>query len=171
MSSIPNYGAKDANNTASVKQFIVGGPPQLWRTINLPSASNVLVITPTQGYNNLFIPGTIFVGNSVVNVSDSKMKTHIEEVPKTEINNLLHLNTKKYKYLNDDKTHYGFIAQEVEEILPELVINSVNLGDDGTYESIKSINYLEMIPLLVSKIKEMQNQINSLEERINKIMS
>lgn len=165
LSIIPNYGAKDANNTASVKNFVIGIPPQLWRVILLPGSSDIIVITPTIGYPNLYIPGNIYVGDSVITTSDISMKTNIENIDDNTIDNILKLQPKKYNLINNkEKTHYGFIAQELEDLYPNLVTNSLNNEE----ESIKSVNYLEMIPLLVNKIQKMQKEIDELKGLIKK---
>ena len=52
---------------------------------------------------------------------------------------------------SDQSTHYGFIAQEVEQVLPELV----HTGKDG----MKSVDYIAVIPLLVNAIQELQAQL------------
>jgi len=59
------------------------------------------------------------------------------------------------------RVHYGFIAQEIKEVLPELV-----------YEDKKgylSIDYNGIIPLLVSAIKEQQSQIGTLQAEIEQL--
>jgi hypothetical protein len=58
----------------------------------------------------------------------------------------------------DDKTHLGFIAQEVEELCPEIVMT-----DDNGY---KSIDYSRLTPVLVEAIKDQQNQIEAQQEQI-----
>jgi hypothetical protein len=58
----------------------------------------------------------------------------------------------------DEGTHYGCIAQEVEEILPEVV----GEGPDGD----KTVAYSEMVPVLIESIKAQQRQIELLEARI-----
>ena len=50
----------------------------------------------------------------------------------------------------------GFIAQEVGEILPELV----NTGKDG----YKSVQYANIVPLLVEAIKELNEEVEALKE-------
>jgi hypothetical protein len=77
-----------------------------------------------------------------------------------------------YKSDNSKQVHYGFIAQELEEHLPELVtikpspivnptLNPLNKQD------IKAINYLEILPLLVHKVQSMQQEIDMLKAIIN----
>ena len=53
---------------------------------------------------------------------------------------------------------FGFIAQEVKELFPELVEE----GSDG----ILSINYIGLIPVLVEGIKDLQNKIIELKGKI-----
>ena len=58
----------------------------------------------------------------------------------------------------DEGTHYGCIAQEVEEVLPEVV----GEGPDGD----KTVAYAEIVPVLIESIKAQQRQIELLEARI-----
>ena len=77
------------------------------------------------------------------------------------------LNPVKYNYKDDEnqKVHFGFIAQDVEKQFPNLV-NTVSTNIDDTEVSFKSVNYLEMIPILLLKIKDLQNQIDLLNNKI-----
>ena len=58
-----------------------------------------------------------------------------------------------------DKKHYGFSAEQLETLFPDLVYEM----EDGT----KVINYVEMIPLLVESINDLRAQINSLSSDNN----
>ena len=53
------------------------------------------------------------------------------------------------------KPHYGLVATELREVMPELVYE----GQDGEL----CINYIEMIPLLVESIKELKAEIAALQ--------
>ena len=55
-------------------------------------------------------------------------------------------------------TKHGFIAQEVEKTLPSLINNE---------KPYKSLNYIEIIPILVEAMKEQQKQIDELKRKIN----
>lgn len=59
---------------------------------------------------------------------------------------------------NEPRTRYGFIAQELEEIFPN-VIYTMPSGEKG-------IAYQELIPILVSAIQEQQEVIDNLAEEI-----
>ncbi|MBR2378480.1 MAG: tail fiber domain-containing protein, partial [Bacteroidaceae bacterium] len=56
---------------------------------------------------------------------------------------------------------YGFVAQEIEQILPNVVYTMPN-GE-------KAIAYQEIIPLLVGAVKELNNHIDSLATRIEEL--
>ncbi len=68
----------------------------------------------------------------------------------------------RFKFLDtimpDNKFHYGFMAQDVATILPELVDTSIT----GL-----TLNYMEMIPLLTGAIKEQNGRIDSLVQNQN----
>lgn len=61
----------------------------------------------------------------------------------------------------DTGLHSGFIAQELEKVLPHLVAT----GSDGS----KAVNYMELMPYLVEAIKEQQNQIKEQQSQINEL--
>ncbi|MCC7331265.1 MAG: tail fiber domain-containing protein [Flavobacteriales bacterium] len=61
----------------------------------------------------------------------------------------------------DNRKHFGFIAQEVKEIFPELVYE-----DDERY---LGIDYIGFIPILIEQIKIHNNTIEYLKEEIDLI--
>jgi hypothetical protein len=56
------------------------------------------------------------------------------------------------------------IAQEVETMYPNLV-NIISTEVNNT-TSMKAINYIEMIPILLTKIKDLQCQIDILNTKL-----
>ena len=56
---------------------------------------------------------------------------------------------------------YGFIAHEVQDIFPEIVQGE----KDG--EEYQSINYIELIPILVNEIKNLKEEIKNLKKEIS----
>ena len=65
-------------------------------------------------------------------------------------------NFKLTGFLNTETKQYGMIAQEVEELLPELV---KDYGDNKK----KQLNYTAIIPVLVESIKELSAKVTALE--------
>lgn len=53
------------------------------------------------------------------------------------------------------KTHYGFVAQELQQVYPDLVYENA--------QGELSINYIEMVPLLVQSIQELTAEIQELK--------
>ena len=68
------------------------------------------------------------------------------------------LNPIKYEYIGDiyKREHYGLIAQEVEPIYPHLV-------RDDLFYNYKSVNYVELIPVLIAKINVLEKEIEELK--------
>lgn len=96
-------------------------------------------------------------------VSDKRLKKDIEPL-KDSISKIKKLEGIKYKDRKTEETHFGFIAQDVENIIPEVVTEQNILGDDEKY---KMIRYQELIPYLVEAIKSQQKQIEQLERDLN----
>lgn len=57
------------------------------------------------------------------------------------------------------KTHYGFLAQEVQQVYPDLVYENT----DGYL----SVNYVELVPILMQAIKELKAEVDNLKSNGN----
>jgi ABC-type Fe3+-citrate transport system substrate-binding protein len=57
----------------------------------------------------------------------------------------------------------GFIAQEVEKIVPEIVLK------DKTKEEYRSVKYDKLVALLVEAVKEQQKQIEKLQLKVKEM--
>lgn len=97
-----------------------------------------------------------------VSTSDKNLKKYIKSINSKSLSILMKLKPKKFKYKksqlpNDDQRyHYGLIAQDVEKILPELVVKN----DNRMY-----LNYTELIPLIIKSIQELYEEIHSNQAR------
>lgn len=65
---------------------------------------------------------------------------------------------------------YGFIAQEIKEVLPELV-KEKRMIVDGEEMDVMGVNYEMLIPILTKAIQEQQTEINLLKARLEKLES
>ena len=167
MSAGANYNGKQPNPSAYIKNFVLGSSASLWKTITYTTTdgSELLVICPSSNtYNNLYIPGNLYVDGNIINPSDINLKENIQLIDIEQTNKLMNLRPSQFTFKEDTShdIHYGFIAQEFESEYPELV----TIKPDKTKKNIKAINYLEIIPLLVSKIQIMQKELDELKDEL-----
>ena len=58
----------------------------------------------------------------------------------------------------------GFVAQEVQEVVPEIVKESMMFDSE---ETKLGVDYAKMVAILTNAIQEQQKQINELKKLIN----
>ncbi len=136
---------------------------------NVYASGNVGIGTTDPGSYQLYVNGTAYSTGGWQG-SDLRFKESIKAIdsPVDKIKNIKGVSfkwkTSEYKDKGfPEGRHYGVIAQEVEEILPEIVRE----GPD----SEKSVSYTELVPILTEAIKEQQEQIESLIQRIEVLES
>ena len=98
------------------------------------------------------------VGN-VTAYSDITLKENIETIPNA-LDKVLNLRGVEFDRIDkEDNTHeIGVIAQEVEEVIPEVVLTNT--------EGIKSVAYGNLVGLLIESIKELKAEINDLKAQV-----
>ena len=101
----------------------------------------------------------ITVTGDVNSTSDINLKKDIEVISKP-IDLLNEIEGVKFTWKETETQSVGVIAQDVEEVLPELVN-----GDDGE----KSVNYSGLVGVLIEAVKEQQKQIETLTKRIEEL--
>jgi hypothetical protein len=155
LSTSGNYGGRVQDNQQGIKQFYVGVQGVLW--IYKKLLNGLVVITPADQKKPVLINNDLIVTGSIYNSSDERLKEDIKYITEKEMEDLFTLNPIHFKYKKDTnkKLHYGFLAQDVEKVFPELVENN----NDG----YKTVNYQELIPIMLAKIQLMQNEINELK--------
>lgn len=154
--SIANYGGRQPDNFQNTKQFVNGnGAYANW--VFKKQSNGLLVQTPVNKTAPVYINTDLYVNGSIYNTSDAILKENIIQLSEEKINNLLKLKPFNYTFKNDlnKNVRYGFLSQDVEKIYPELVKKC-----DSGY---KTVNYIDLIPILVSKIQSMQNEIDELK--------
>jgi hypothetical protein len=119
--------------------------------------------------------GAVYAGTVRLDtLSDQRVKDNIQPISGS-LNKILQLNGKKFHLKDepDDKIRYGFIAQDLEGILDEFVINSSRTftKDDLVVENVKSIeNWASSwAALLVEAIKELKATNDDLQTQINEL--
>ncbi len=115
--------------------------------------------TQTSTFNSIQV-------KNVYNYSDARAKTNVQSL-NNGLNYVLQLRPVSYTFTdNSDKTLYktggngneiGLLAQEVEKVLPNVVITD----PDGN----KLINYTAIIPVMIDAIKSLQAEIEELKKK------
>ena len=171
--------------------FYSGNNNALWATTGTPGAASI--------YAGVFEGNVWTSGN--YSASDKNLKKNIQDVGDA-MSIINKLKPKNYEFRNDGKyaslhlpkgNHYGLIAQELEEVLPNLVANAPqglgaltpapNVGnpmetsadvqqkETNEIPDIKGINYTELIPILIKGMQEQQAQIQEQQKQINDLQS
>ena len=99
-------------------------------------------------------------------ISDRQLKRDISKI-QDPLQGILSLNGVTYHYDTanhpemglSDKPQIGFIAQNLEEVYPQLVVTKEN--------GYKAVNYAPMVAVLVEAIKEQQAMIEDLQRQVN----
>jgi hypothetical protein len=92
--------------------------------------------------------------------SDIKLKENILDSD-VALEKVLQIKVRKYDWKNTDiKEDYGFIAQELHEVLPQYV-------HQGNEETNWGVAKAELVPILVKAIQEQQTLIQSLTDRLS----
>ncbi|MEW6736812.1 MAG: tail fiber domain-containing protein [Acidobacteriota bacterium] len=120
-----------------------------------------IATTNTQGYK-LFVNGSV-AATSYTQISDIRLKTNIRSID-NPLEKVLKLQGIKYEWNKDASSceltlpagaYVGFSAQDVENVLPEVVSTST--------EGYKTVSYQSITPVLVEAMKEQQKIIEEVK--------
>jgi hypothetical protein len=164
------------NSGSSAIQFIkqnfsgMGGSIEFYcspalTTLSTTSQAHRMALLGTTG--DFAVAGDL-IAYSTQTGSDRKLKENIRDL-EGSLDKTLKLRGVKYDWKDENKANdqIGFIAQEVQEIVPEVVDENQTLTKEG--ETHLTVNYPALVPMLVEAIKEQQTIINRLEERLNSL--
>ena len=97
--------------------------------------------------------------------SDIKLKKNVEDL-NYGLKDVLNIRPVSFdwKEKRNGKHDIGFIAQEIEKIIPEVVSEVDTLN---TEEKHKTVDYAKLTSVLIKAVQEQQEQINELKEKLN----
>ena len=137
----------------------------------MPVLGNVLVdrTTSTVGLgvkldvNGAINASAIYVSGAVNatdfnSTSDIKLKKNINTITNgMEI--VSNINSVSFDWIETDKKAYGVIAQEIENVLPEVV----------TGKDTKQVSYIQLIAILIAAVKELNEEFKKLKNNANSL--
>ena len=131
-------------------------------------------------YGNTYVNGTL-TATHVVESSDRRLKeniTSLRDMKESTLNKLLDINVVEYNFKPEilsaklpdsvsieeaqkctgiylDKKHIGVIAQELQTLYPDMVVE----GQDGYL----AVNYIELIPVLIRSVQELKQELDEVK--------
>ena len=140
--------AADANNGLKIQED--ASASKYYRTLYVDS-NGIL------RFNNGSNEATITLAGSFVNASDSRLKKDITEI-KYGLNEVMESMPRSFKRVDVAGEYFGFIAQELKNVLPEAV------SDDS--ESQLGVDYGSLVAVAFKAIQELKSENDSLKSRI-----
>ena len=89
--------------------------------------------------------------------SDERLKSNINSISNS-LDTIKQLSGKIYNYKNETTNSYGLIAQDVQSVLPSVIST-----DEFGYLNIA---YIELIPLLIESIKELDSKVDKIIQQM-----
>ena len=110
--------------------------------------------------HSIQISDDVTVGGTMMSSSDRRIKTNIAPLENCldKIDGISGYQYNRTDLIDTTKLHVGVIAQDVEEVYPELV--------ESNKSDIKQVNYNSLIAVLVECVKELKEENKELKERI-----
>jgi hypothetical protein len=143
------------------------GSVSSWGSRHYTSSGNHVINANSFTFDNVgygsnwsvtFSGGNITATGNVTAYSDVRLKTNINTLTNS-LEKVLSMRGVSYTRTDFDteRTHIGVIAQEIEQILPEVISENEN--------GIKSVSYGNIVGILIEAIKELKKQLDEVKSQ------
>ena len=144
------------------------------------TTDNWFLVCEDQSFSRLIIwsnGNVVNRNNSYGALSDAKLKENIvNATPK--LDDLMKVKVRNYNLIGDDKKQIGVVAQELEEVFPNMIDESIDFEDkevtdeDGNVKiekidlgtTTKSVKYSVFVPMLIKSIQELKAEVDKLKQ-------
>ena len=124
-------------------------------------------------YNEGFKRGSIDPASGAYTAaSDRRVKRNMAAIPTGTLRQVMQLQPMRYQFasfsddeghtISSDRYHFGFMAQDVKQIFPELVFE----GADNPAQNFMTMNYAGFGVLAIKAIQEQQQEIQTLRSEV-----
>jgi len=137
----------------------------------IPTSSNIRNLgDASHTWNKLYYNG------GIIGMSDERLKKNIRTL-NYGLKQIMQLRAVEYNFINDnlEQEHLGVIAQEIQKVLPEVVVDyDIQTNEKtGMPEKVPApylgVKYLDIIPVLIRGMQEQQQQIDELKKTVEKL--
>ena len=156
-SYIDDTGTGNLNiNGSTIQVLKAGGSEHMARFISdgaveLYHNNNKKLETTSSGVS---VTGALVASGDVTAFSDSRLKTEIHTI-KDPLEKVDRLRGVTFKWLHTDKPSSGVIAQEVQEVFPELVVPVDHEGKE-----VLSVDYGKLVGVLIESVKALKAELD-----------
>ena len=129
--------------------------------LNIATATSGIAVNIGHSTSTVTVGDNLTVTDTITELSMREMKTNISNM-ENMLPSVLQMQGVKFDWKKDEDkglNHYGFIAEDVDKILPNLVSHD----EEGKAQGIQ---YTKMTAVLLEAIKEQQVQIDELKSKI-----
>ena len=182
-----NFGTAAANNTVATTRMVIDGNGDILfgtstkandftylelatnnrRILNIGS-STVSQQTLVNFRNPNGVVGELQTDGSTtsfVTSSDYRLKENVVEMTDA-LDRVSKLKPSRFNFIaNPDKTYDGFLAHEVQDIVPEAISGEKDEIDEDGNEKYQGIDQSKLVPLLVGAIQELKAEIEILKNK------
>ena len=113
-----------------------------------------IIMMTLSGAGNMTLPGTLTIN------SDARLKENLTPLTGA-LDKVKAITGYNYNRIGSDVLHMGVVAQEVQKVAPELVLED----SEGTL----SVSYQNMVALLIEAVKEQSAEIAALKEQVEEL--
>ena len=104
--------------------------------------------------------GNFTAAANITAYSDIRLKVNIHPI-QSALATVMQMQGVSYERKSDGEKKIGFVAQDLQNVLPEVVIKN--------HDGMLSVDYGNIVALLTEAIKEQQNQIDKLKEELTSL--
>lgn len=102
-------------------------------------------------------------------ISDYRLKENVVEMTNS-LDRVDALKPSRFNFINDaEKTVDGFLAHEVQEVVPEAITGEKDAVDEEGNPIYQGIDQSKLVPLLVGAVRELKAKNDELEARLAKL--
>lgn len=115
--------------------------------------------TSTQEVGSISVVGST---TTYATSSDYRLKENLSEMTGS-VDRVKSMNPVNFNFIGEDRTVDGFLAHEIQAIVPEAVVGEKDAVDDDGNPIYQGIDQSKLVPVLVAAIKELTARIEALE--------
>jgi hypothetical protein len=124
--------------------------------ISISASGNVTIFAPSSG-TTLYVYGDIYATGTITQGSDARMKTDVQTI-NSALDKVSAIRGVSFTRIDTGKRDIGVIAQEVVQVLPE-VVHKMEGGNLG-------VAYGSMVGIIIEALKELRNEVEAIKDEV-----